>query len=72
MTTGFVRETRREDVLVADYFTASECTLDGERAKVTGRFKRHAMIVSLESSKAAEFSWSAVARIMANGRLFKS
>lgn len=46
-------------------------TLNGEPATIAGRVLDFPVIRSLESHTSAEFSWSAVARILAAGGEFE-
>lgn len=47
-------------------------TLDGKPAKISGALKQVATVAALPDGLAIEFSWQAVARIVASGGNFKS
>lgn len=62
-------ETRKQ---IADRYSGQGCTLNGEPAKITGRLNSRATVASLTTATSVEFSWAAVARIMADGGNFKA
>ena len=52
---------------------SARVTLDGKPAKISGARMQFATVATLDASGAAvEFSWQAVARIVAAGGKFKS
>ena len=65
---------------IAERFTGAECTLNGHRAIICGRTSRLATVARIgdrgegriENYQIAEFSWAAVAHIMAHGGEFKA
>ena len=52
---------------------ATPVTLDGKKAAIRGALNAYATVVAVDrSGAAAQFSWSAVARVVANGGRFMS
>ena len=51
---------------------AAEVTLNGERAKVSGAQRAFARVTQIASGLSAEWSWGAVARVVAAGGGFRS
>lgn len=51
---------------------AAPVTLDGQRAKVMGYTKPYATVMQVKTGLSAEWSWEAVARIVARGGAFHS
>ena len=64
------RLTRNQRSAISEEFTGAACTLDGKPAKITGRLNEFATVGALQGWMASEFSWEAVARIMAKGGNF--
>ena len=62
--------TRNQRAAIAEEWTAQPCTLNGKPAKITGRLNEFATVGALQGWMASEFSWEAVARIMAKGGNF--
>lgn len=50
----------------------AKVTLNGKRAKIMGARKQFATVAQFDTGLSAEWSWEAVARIVANGGNFKA
>lgn len=48
----------------ADMWGGHECTLDGVKARVTGRLRNFAIIGQIDGPHECEFAWETVDRIM--------
>lgn len=56
----------------ADRWAGEPCQLNGQPAKILGRYCAFATIAQLEEGLDVEFSWTAVNRIMLSTRQFRS
>lgn len=60
--------TREEKTLL----TEAHVTVDGHKARIAGTHLEFAVVHNLETGASHEWSWTTVARIVANGGAFKS
>ena len=58
------RETRPEDVQIAERWAGADCLLDRKPARILGRLGRHATVAQIPEGPAFEWSWSAVDHVM--------
>ena len=65
-----MRNMHPEALVASGWREDNDCWLDGEPAKIVGWQERFATVASV--SKSFEWSWKAVANVMAKNRQFKS
>ena len=61
---------QKDDLVLTSYMIG--CTLNGQPAKVIGRLMQFPMVVERDGPLAVEYSWQAVARVMAKDRAFRA
>lgn len=49
---------------IAEWWTNTECYLDGKPAVIKGRLNQFATVATRDGTAAVEFSWQAVNRVM--------
>lgn len=60
------------DIEIRNRLCNTPATLDGKPANICGRLNQFAIVRTLDGTASAEFSWPAVARIVASGAAFKA
>ena len=57
---------------LAETYTGAACTLDGRPARIVGRLNPFATVATLPDGPSYQFAWETVARVMAQGGVFKA
>lgn len=68
---------REEDIPAAEKWAGESCTLDGKPARIIGRRLRFGQVALTDPMTVgryvvAEYSWTAIDRVMQSGGVFKS
>jgi len=56
----------------AEEYSGQACTLEGEPAKITGRFNQFATVGQIDGPLAVEFRWDTIRRVMNLGGNFQA